>query len=149
MGWTPLDDPRVEALVAWSAGDERPDVAAALASLTDMPPRAECAVALGGVAVKAYERVPRTGARDERLRNAGGGILGGLGAAGAAELERLWDRTGYVRPRARIRAALEVARRDAARGHGMAAVRSLDWPRVIVPVGAAEAVLTPSPDLRR
>src|SRR4051812_28635839 len=31
MAWTPLDDPRVEALVSWSTGDERPDVAAALA----------------------------------------------------------------------------------------------------------------------
>src|SRR4051794_39593950 len=70
MAWTPLDDPRVEALVSWSAGDERPDVAAAIASMTDMPPRPECAVALGAVAVKAYERVPGVGARDERLGHA-------------------------------------------------------------------------------
>jgi hypothetical protein len=149
MGWTPLDDPRVEALVSWSAGDEQPDVAAALASLTDMPPRPDCAVALGAVAVKAYERVPRVGARNERLGNALVAVLGRLGASGAAELERLWDRTGYVRPRARIRAALAVARRDAARGHGIAAVRSRDEPRASVAVGAVEAVLTPSPDMRR
>src|SRR3954451_6509661 len=119
---SPLDDPRVEALVAWAAGDERPDVAAALASLKDAAPRPECATALGGVAVKAYERVPRVGARDERLGNAVVAVLGGLGAAGAVELERLWDRPGYVRPRTRIDAALKVARRAAARGEGLAAV---------------------------
>src|SRR3954447_5674931 len=118
MDWTPLDDSRVEALVAWAAGDEHADVAAALASLTDMPPRPECAVALGGVAVKAYERVPRVGAGHEPLGHAGGTVVARPGAAGEAELERLSDRTGYIRPRARIRAALAVARRDAARGYG-------------------------------
>ena len=116
---SPLDDPRVEALVAWAAGDERPDVAAALASLNDAPPRPECATALGGVAVKAYERVPRVGARDEHLGNAVVAVLGGLGAAGAVELERLWERTSYLRARARIEAALKVARRAAARGEGV------------------------------
>src|SRR3954470_24808982 len=133
MAWTPLDDPRVEALVSWSVG-EQPDVAAALASLADMPPRPECAAALGGVAAKAYERVPAVGARNERLGHAVVAVLGGLGAAGAAELERLYDRTGYMRPRARIRAALVAARRDAARGRGMAAVGSLGAPRVSVSV---------------
>jgi hypothetical protein len=76
--WTPLDDPRIEALVSWSVGDERPDVPAALASLADAPPRPECAVALGGVAAKAYERLPGVGARDERLGHAVVAVLGGL-----------------------------------------------------------------------
>ena len=87
---------------------------------TDAPPRPECATALGGVAVKAYERVPRVGARDEHLGNAVVAVLGGLGAAGAVELERLWGRTSYFRARKRIEAALKVARRAAARGEGVA-----------------------------
>src|SRR4051812_15440438 len=79
---SPLDDPRVEALVAWAAGDERPDVAAALASLKDAAPRPECATALGGVAVKAFERVPRVGARDEPLGNAVVAVLAGWAPPG-------------------------------------------------------------------
>ena len=146
---SPLDDPRVEALVAWAAGDERPDVAAALASLKDAPPRPECATALGGVAVKAYERVPRVGARDEPLGNAVVAVLGGLGGAGAVELERLWGRTGYLRPRARIEAALKLARRAATRGEGLAAVTAGGASGVHVPMNGVEAVLQPSPDMRR
>src|SRR4051812_27730391 len=104
MRWSPLDDPRVQALVAWAAGDEESDVAAALASLEDAPPRPESATALGGVAIKAYERVPLVGARDEHLGHAVVAVLGALGSAGATELERLWGRTRYVRARKHIEA---------------------------------------------
>jgi len=86
MSWSPLDDPRIEALVAWAAGDEQPDVGAALASMHDAPPRPECATALGGVAAKAYERIPCIGARHEHLGHAVVAVLGRLGAAGAVEL---------------------------------------------------------------
>src|SRR3954468_1346603 len=149
MGWSPLDDPRVEALVSWAAGDERPNVSAALASLGDAPPRPECATALGGVAVRAYERVPRVGARDEHLGNAVVGVLSGLGTAGVAELERLWGRTSYSRARKRIEAALRVARLGAARGEGVPTLAGSSEPEVRVELNRVEAVLTPSPDMRR
>ena len=54
-----------------------------------------------------------------------------------------------VRARKRIEAALRVARRAAARGEGVPTLPRASEPGVHVSINGAEAVLAPSPDMRR
>lgn len=102
---TPVDDPRVQALVEWAhKSDARLTRRAsnALAALQGSTPRPATAPALAQVAGAAYQRVPNRGPRDLQTGHAVVELLGELGEAGGRELLRLRERTTYHHPLARI-----------------------------------------------
>ena len=114
-GRSPLADPRVETLVVWAQSPERradERVDAAIAALTDAPPRADAAAAVALAATAAYTRVPGRGPRDLQAGHRLVKMLAGLGEAGARELIRLRERTHYQHPRKALDAALARVERD-------------------------------------
>lgn len=154
---TPVDDPRVQALLEWA---RKPDVRLtrrarnALEALQGSTPRPATAVALAQVANAAYQRVPNRGPRDLQTGHAVVELLGELGEAGGRELVRLRERTAYHHPRARISRVMgELQQRlgvplgefeDTFAGPVLDSELSMD-----VPIGPFSARLHVTEDLRR
>lgn len=154
---TPLDDPRVEALLDWAHHSDEPltrRAKTALVALQDSPPRPSTAPGLALGVAAAYKRVPTRGPRDLQAGHAVVELLGELGEAGGKELVRLRERTSYKHALARIaRTVAELQRRlgvPLGESEDTFVGPALDERLALtVPVGPFEAVLRVTDDLRR